>query len=251
MAKAKQATADQNAQDLGKQFLAELTPGERETLGKLRQLRDRHPHDLRWRYEMGQLILKLRRAAAKAGRTAHGSKWFTALAGILGYTPGHVEKMCRFPQEYRWEEVEDLLQLFRSQQAELNWSMFFPLFRVKDRRKRERLLRLAAEKGWSGADLQLAVAEPYKAPRSGTGRPRKGPADVPEGLRQLVRECNAWLAYRDKVWARGEPTLLEQLRGWRPTDKDKALVKEAVDTLQRVGEAVAGLKKALGRMALT
>src|SRR5690349_6445655 len=101
MAKAKPSTADQDPQDLGKRFVADLNASERKTLAELERLRDRHPHDLRWRYDMGQLIWKLRRTAAKEGRTAYGQKWFTALAGLLGYTIGHVEKMCRFPQEYR------------------------------------------------------------------------------------------------------------------------------------------------------
>jgi hypothetical protein len=63
----------------------------------------------------------------------------------------------------------------------------------------------------------------------------------------LVLKSRDWLAYSKKVWTEGDNPFQNRLRDWRPTDKDKELVKEAADVLEELGKAVAKLKRELGK----
>jgi hypothetical protein len=189
-------------------FLAGLDAKERTTIVKdLRGLKDRLPHDLRWHYELGRLVDRLRlslwekevrrrpekedmRRTQTGPRFPHGEKIVEDLGGFLGVQPRLLYKCLKFASEHPEED------LVRMAGWGVTWSMFDAVLASHTRQERLDLLEKAYEDRSNAERVKQEVDAGKKERHAGGRPPRRPQGGAPEaGLQDLVTRASNWARY--------------------------------------------------------
>ena len=130
-----------------------------------------------------------------------------------------LNKCLQFKQHYLEKDLAALERL------KVGWGRLTIALGVKDRAKRHRLLRQAAEKKWDDQTLQRAI-QMLKGTRRGGGRPRKESKSLglQPDLTRLIGLTDPWSDFYTQVWSGRQEAYGAEMEGL--TDRARATLAE-------------------------
>jgi hypothetical protein len=206
-----------------------LQPALRQAFDHLVRLLEYRRDDLRWHYERGQHISRLRPADRR------GAKWAHTLAAALGGSSEWLLKALRFVELYPDQQgVEEL------ERIGVTWTQLYFTFSVPDPKARHKLLRRAVRESWSDEDVRFTAQELRGSKRGGVGgRPRRAPGRHGAGvtLLQMGRLCQRLTAYFEDAWSAVGEDEWDSLVAGCPADELEKLLQDLASTMGAVAAA--------------
>jgi hypothetical protein len=169
-----------------------------------------------------------RLAKLKSGALSHGSKaaTFGAEAKRAGLDIDRIAKARRFASEYTADDVRELCALVVERRSRFSTTSLAVLLRVKDRARRDKMMRQAIRENWSSYRLKRAAQSVRGIRRGHVGRNPKIPSDPIERLLALDA-----LAAKFMKWC--------SLAGADLPDDLQPSIGKATASLAKVQEAIA------------
>jgi hypothetical protein len=201
---------------------------------QLQELLANRRNDIRWSYEIGQLVAQL------VPERNYGQGEISALVKKLG-RPTHFENFLyarrEFARLYRKTDVSEL--------DGLSFAQVWPLLKIRDRDRRLRLQRQAIRHGWACREIRKRAQElTGKIPSAGRKPRPTNQAGPLTSLKETVRLSNLWLRSCEPALTSAATRLPRQLRG----PKRDQLVAVANETLQALRQVEAVSRSASQRL---
>ena len=226
-------------------FLRRVSADERKAYRDLREALDADRHDLRWRHEVGSLVLKL--VPVGEGRE-YGAARMQQLAGSLkdyrhakGSPPERFESFLYKARELAlaYPTQHDLANL-----KGLKWSQVRGLLAVTDPGAREKLLDRCRSEGWTAREVLAKV----QAQRRRRGEQPLAARDIRSSLEGVALFSRRWIEEAGARLTACEVVVARLPASVQP-EQIKSLVDDAVVSLDDITDAVRKMKRRLKDIA--
>jgi hypothetical protein len=146
-------------------------------------------------YRLGQKVLK--NDDANPRKQIHSPGVIVDMVDEVGMSGDYIHKARNFAATYTPEQFQELIELRRPDGMPLGRRHIIMLMRIKDKRRRNRYQRLAADKGWSINQIAAEVSKLFKQPGGAGGRKPQRAVDVDGALMQIVKMTDHWGRWYD------------------------------------------------------
>ena len=157
------------------------------------------------------------------------------------------KKAARFAEEFTDRELDRLCAFCLTPgnyPLSVNHIRF--VLGVADRATRMRLLKQAAEGGWTAGRLDQKVRA-LTGEKSGSGGPRLAPpGDLMDALEQVIKHSDEWLKRHDGIWSRDSAWPPVVGLGTAAPEDLRVRLQEARERVKRLREGAAKLEERLG-----
>ena len=146
-------------------------------------------------YQLGRRVRK--KDEKNPRKQIHSPGVIVDMVEKVGMSGDYIHKARNFAATYTPEQFQELMELRRPDGMPLGRRHIIMLMRIKDKRRRNKYQRLAADKGWSINKIEAEVSKLFGQPGGSGGRKPQGAVDVDDALMQIVKMTNHWGRWYD------------------------------------------------------